>query len=198
MSRTPVREAIRRLAQEGLVDVWPGKGAFVRDIPLKRIREIFEIRLLVEPQVTGLSCNRIPRDRLQRIISALRRVLSSPTSTPDDYHRAGDELHTIILRAAENQELERWMSQFRTDIDRACYFAMRRHEIATRLASQHLSIANRLLAGDAKGAAAEMAQHIQTVRDHVLGATIDGKSLTSPAHGDQADTDRRPKHTEWR
>lgn len=169
MSRTPVREAIRRLAQDGLVDLWPGKGAFVRDIPLRRIREIFEIRLLVEPHVAALACGRIPRDRLERTASSLRRVLDAPDPAPEEYHGAGDALHALILRAAGNEAMEQWISQFRTEIDRACYFAMRRPGVAERLAAQHLAVAERLLAGDAAGAASAMAEHIATVRDSVLG-----------------------------
>ncbi len=170
MSRTPVREAIRRLAQDGLVDLWPSKGAFVRYIPLRRIREIFEIRLLVEPHVTALACGRLPRDRLERVATALRRVLQASEPTADEFHRAGDELHALILRAAGNEAMEQWISQFRTEIDRACYFAMRRPGIAQRLAAQHLAVAERLLAGDAGGAAAAMGEHIATVRDSVLGS----------------------------
>ncbi len=170
MSRTPVREAFRRLAQEGLIDLWPRRGAFVRDIPLRRIREIFEIRLLIEPYVTALACGRIPRDRLERIASALRHLTRAGDAAPDEFHGAGDELHALILRAAGNQAMEQCISQFRTEIDRACYFAMQQPGIAQRLCRQHLAIAERLLAGDATGAAAAMAEHIETVRDSVLGS----------------------------
>jgi len=170
MSRTPVREAIRRLAHEGLVDLWPAKGAFVRGISLKRIREIFEIRLLVEPHVTALSCGHIPRERLERVRFTLRRILSAPASTPEQYHRAGDELHRLILRCANNEAMEEWIQKSRTEIDRACYFAMRRAGVAQRLAAQHLAVVEYLLAGSAEGAARAMAEHIATVRDSVMGS----------------------------
>jgi DNA-binding GntR family transcriptional regulator len=169
MSRTPVREAIRRLAHEGLVDLWPAKGAFVRGVPLKRIREIFEIRLLVEPHVTALACGHIPRERLERVHAALRRIRSAPVSTPDQYHRVGDELHSLILRFSGNEAMEEWIQKSRTEIDRACYFAMRRPGVAQKLAAQHLAVAEHLLAGDADGAARAMAEHITTVRDGVMG-----------------------------
>ncbi len=182
MSRTPVREAIRRLAHEGLVDLWPAKGAFVRGIPLKRIREIFEIRLLVEPHVTSLACGRIPRERLERVSSALRRILSAPVSPPERYHRAGDELHSLILRFSGNEAMEEWIKKSRTEIDRACYFAMRRPGVAQRLAAQHLAVAEHLLSGNADGAARAMAEHIATVRDGVMGSE-DGAPL-SPRYVD--------------
>lgn len=169
MSRTPVREAIRRLAQEGLVDHWPSKGAFVRDIPLRRIREIFEIRLLIEPHVTARAAGRIARDRLQGVVTALRIALSSTDTSPDEYHRAGDELHRLILRSAGNEAMEQWIEQFRTEIDRACYFAMRQAGVAQRFAAQHLAVAECLLDGDPAGAARAMAAHIEAVRDSVLG-----------------------------
>lgn len=170
MSRTPVREAIRRLAHEGLVDLWPAKGAFVRGVPLQRIREIFEIRLLVEPHVTALACGRIPRERLERVHSALRRICSAPATTPERYHRVGDELHRLILRFSGNEAMEEWIQKSTTDIDRACYFAMRRPGVAQRFAAQHLTVAEHLLAGNADGAARAMAEHIASVRDSVMGS----------------------------
>jgi DNA-binding GntR family transcriptional regulator len=173
MSRTPVREAIRRLAHEGLVDLWPAKGAFVRGIPLKRIHEIFEIRLLVEPHVTSLACGHIPRERLERVRVALRRILSEAGSTPEQYHRVGDELHRLILRFSGNEAMQEWIQKSKTEIDRACYFAMRRPGVAQRLATQHLAVAEYLLAGDADGAARAMAEHIATVRDSVMGSQDD-------------------------
>jgi DNA-binding GntR family transcriptional regulator len=178
MSRTPVREAIRRLAHDGLVDLWPAKGAFVRGIPLKRIREIFEIRLLVEPHVTALACGRIPHDRLARVVSALRRILSAPEPTPEQYHRAGDDLHGLILRFSGNEAMEELISRSKAEIDRACYFAMRRPGVARRFAAQHLAVAERLLLGDAERAARAMAEHIAAVRDSVMSPGI-GDSLSS-------------------
>ncbi len=180
MSRTPVREAIRRLAHEGLVDLWPAKGAFVRGVPLKRIREIFEIRLLVEPHVTSLACGHIPRERLDRVRSALRRILSAPVSTPKQYHRVGDELHRLILRFSGNEAMEEWIQRSKTEIDRACYFAMRRPGVAQRLATQHLAVAEHLIAGDADGAARAMAEHVATVRDSVMGSQ--DEAPPSPPH----------------
>src|SRR5579875_1235930 len=111
-----------------------------------------------------------PPDRLERIASALRHLTRAGDAAPDEFHGAGDELHALILRAAGNQAMEQCISQFRTEIDRACYFAMQQPGIAQRLCRQHLAIAERLLAGDATGAAAAMAEHIETVRDSVLGS----------------------------
>jgi len=173
MSRTPVREALRRLAHDGLVDLWPGKGAFVRGVPLKRIREIFEIRLLIEPHVTALACNHIPRDRLERVALVLRRVLAASSPTPEEYHRAGDDLHNLILRSSGNEAIQEWISRSKAEINRACYFAMRRPGVSKRFAAQHLVVAERLLAGDADGASRAMAEHIASVRDSVL-ASEDG------------------------
>lgn len=192
MSRTPVREAIRRLAQEGLVDLFPGRGAFVRGISLKRISEIFEIRLLVEPHVAALACGRIPRERLERVRSALGQILSASVSTPEQYHRVGDELHGLILRFSGNEAMEEWISRSKAEIDRACYFAMRRLGVAQRLAAQHLAVAEHLLAGNADGAARAMAEHIATVRDGVLSSQNEtAPSYVHPSRGRSTKTGRR-------
>ena len=57
VSRTPIREAIRKLEQESLVEVFPRKGAFVSNISVKRIVEIYDIREIIEPNIIPIIIN---------------------------------------------------------------------------------------------------------------------------------------------
>lgn len=61
VSRTPIREALRRLAQEGLVQTVPKKGTIVAGISLNDIREVFQIRLALEPLATRLAASTVSR-----------------------------------------------------------------------------------------------------------------------------------------
>ena len=67
-SRTPFREAINALSEEGLVEVYPYRGIFVRDLSVKDIADGFDIRLLLEPKVLELASYRIPASKINEMI----------------------------------------------------------------------------------------------------------------------------------
>ena len=67
ISRTPVREAIRKLEQEGYVIMMPRRGTYVSDISTNDVKEIFEIRSALESLATGLAARRIEPDELETL-----------------------------------------------------------------------------------------------------------------------------------
>ena len=67
VSRTPIREAIRKLEQEGFVVMVPRRGTYVADISLKDISQVFEIRGALEELAAGLAAERITPDELERL-----------------------------------------------------------------------------------------------------------------------------------
>ena len=64
ISRTPVREALSRLEHEGFVKILPKKGIYVTDISLNDVRQIFQVRMEIEPLAVKLAGPRLPRDEL--------------------------------------------------------------------------------------------------------------------------------------
>ena len=64
ISRTPIREALRNLEQDGFVRMVPGKGAFVAGISMEDVKEIYDIRILLEPLAARTAADRIPPEAL--------------------------------------------------------------------------------------------------------------------------------------
>jgi DNA-binding GntR family transcriptional regulator len=116
VSRTPIREALRQLQANGLVDLQPNRGAVVRGPSVREIREAYEVRAELEGLAAELAAARI-RDAqlrdLQKAERLFRRSLSGlrserrrdGSSTDGEWMRANDLFHRVIQEAAGNERL---------------------------------------------------------------------------------------------
>ena len=98
-SRTPVRDAVSRLEQENLVSIMPKKGIRVNRVSMNNIRELFEVRCLLEPAAVLKYGNRITDEVYARYTRQfLRKNLSS-----DELYRVDDEFHQMFITASDNR-----------------------------------------------------------------------------------------------
>lgn len=106
VSRTPVREAIRKLELEGFVAMVPRKGAYVSDISVKDVVDIFEVRAALEGLAAGLTAERITEEELDDLEKTLFET--SEIISGDDINaivESDNNFHEIIYRASRNQRL---------------------------------------------------------------------------------------------
>ena len=105
ISRTPVREALRRLAGEGLVDFHPNRGFRVADLGLDAVLRRMEVRSLVEPGIARLAAQRRTKVDLQR----LEEAIASEEGARDGIsaHDASRDFHIALALASGNEELMR-------------------------------------------------------------------------------------------
>jgi DNA-binding GntR family transcriptional regulator len=105
ISRTPVREALRRLAGEGLVDFHSNRGFRVTDLGLDAVLRRMEVRSLVEPGIARLAAQRRTEEDLQH----LRDVIESQEGANDGIsaHDASRDFHIVLAHASGNEELVR-------------------------------------------------------------------------------------------
>ena len=109
VSRTPIREALRRLAAEGLVTVTPNVGARVSEINLRDFRELIEFRIILERGVAHLVAVNSTEDDLRAMRQLHSKTQSEKTEDLDRLTDLDSEFHLIIRRAAHNQLLEKQM-----------------------------------------------------------------------------------------
>src|SRR3954471_12099850 len=83
VSRTPVREALSRLAAEGLVEVVPNRGARVATWTVAELEGVFELRASLEPQLTGFAVARATQDDVDALEELAQRMLAVGTPGPD-------------------------------------------------------------------------------------------------------------------
>ena len=172
VSHTPIREALITLAGIGIVDLLPNRGACVRPVTTRDIREICQVRRVLECEATRSACGRTDPARLDELAGELRRMIAAEGLSPSEFiawARAVDSrLHDLIADSCGNaflsKEIGRLKMLFRAFRDVAWAHDEARndyHRLAEE-AHEHLAIVEALLARDARAAARAMAYHIRT------------------------------------
>jgi len=166
-SRTPVREALRRLAAEGLVDLVPRQGARVSRVSLQSVRDLFDFRSLLEPAAMRQATEAAAGDpELRRAFTALRsefariqRRAPSPARSRAFYDMA-DRFDWAIIGATRNEHLRRTMAELRPHTARLRNLSHVDPERVDVSVTEHLRMCDALLAGDADAAAAAIGEHL--------------------------------------
>ncbi|MDS1030293.1 GntR family transcriptional regulator [Bacillota bacterium LX-D] len=119
VSRTPVREAIRKLELEGFVVMLPRKGAYVADISSKDIADVYEIRSALEALAAGLAAERITDEELEELQRILVKVSESAESHDlETLINVDTEFHDVLYKASRNERLVQIISNLREQIQR--------------------------------------------------------------------------------
>ncbi|WP_290683575.1 GntR family transcriptional regulator [Aminivibrio sp.] len=143
-SRTPVREALRMLSKEGLVRLIPGRGAFVTEISVEDIKEIYEIRRALETIAFQSAAKRIPDETLDEIASFwrdLRVKVESGARFDKKIIADGDRaLHMRIIGYASNQRIREILLSLQSQIGRMQLLALFSLKDTLNTISQHEEI----------------------------------------------------------
>jgi DNA-binding GntR family transcriptional regulator len=185
VSHTPIREALIALAGVGVIDLLPNRGAVVRKVTAADVREVCQVRRVLECEATRRACGRLDRAELTAISVELQRLMSgngrSKSSFIQRARALDDRLHDLIAVSCGNrflaQELSRLKTLFRAFRDMAWAYEELRSDFR-RLAGEaqeHLAIVDALLSENAKEAARAMARHIRS------GFKYWSRALPSPA-----------------
>lgn len=169
ISRTPVRQALERLVQEGLVRSDPRRGFWTSTYTAQDIREIYEIRGALEVLAVHLAVPRLSHDELKAQLATLDAVRAELDTRPVlRFLQIDIRFHTLITRASNNGRLIHSLSLLRSQLSmfqmQDTYYPQRM-EIAL---NDHERILLALLAGDVDEAVTCLARHIQHAMDGVL------------------------------
>jgi DNA-binding GntR family transcriptional regulator len=172
VSHTPIREAMIALAGVGVIDLLPNRGAIVRRVTPRDIREICQVRRVLECEAVRTACGRLDPAGLRALHAELRRLIGveSPEQPRfiEEARAVDSRLHDLIAGSCGNaflvKELGRLKTLFRAFRDAAWEHVGARNDY-TRLAleaHEHLAIVEALIAGDRPGAVRAMARHIRS------------------------------------
>ena len=118
VSRTPVREAIRKLELEGFVVMMPRKGAYVAGVSVKDIVDVFEIRAALEALAAGLAAERITTDELDEMERAARHIYESNDKIINNMVESDSAFHALLYKASRNQRLVQIITLLKEQIQR--------------------------------------------------------------------------------
>ncbi len=172
VSHTPIREALIALAGIGLVDLLPNRGTIVRKVTAKDVREVCQVRRVLECEAVRHACGRIDPDELQSLRDALKRLVAvkSPQRSRflEEARAVDSRLHDRIAASCGNaflvNELSRLTILFRAFRDAAWKFEETRNDFRrlTVEAHEHLAIVEAMIAADRAAAVKAMARHIKS------------------------------------
>ncbi|KAA9008755.1 GntR family transcriptional regulator [Histidinibacterium aquaticum] len=136
-SRTPVREAIQRLAADGLVEVIPRRGTRVLPLLADDVREIHQVARALELEAAIMLATSRKRDLgpLQRLVAEMAEALEA--ADRDRWVRADEAFHHDLVEACGNRRLARMYHAQRGLTDRARYFALHLRDLPTKSADDH-------------------------------------------------------------
>ena len=165
VSRTPVREAIRQLAQTGLVTLSPRKGAFVTLPSIKDASDLYELRTVLETlAVENISVDP-PVEELKRFRSIFASMTDS--TSPAEYVKEDRKFHAALYQSGTNRFLTLMLKNISDLINLCRSFSVERSPI-TAFTAGHLAIIDALLSGDGEKAAEETGKHIAVSKDALL------------------------------
>lgn len=175
VSRTPVREAIRKLEMEGYVIMMPRRGTYVADLSIRDINEVFEIRTSLESLASGLAAERINDDeleKLQRLLVEIGAYIKS--GDMESIVRTDTEFHDLLYQASRNSRLVGIISNLREQLTRFRTTSMSFPGRLKATLEEHRKIVEAIAQGDEK-AARKAAEHHMEKSEQTLLASMKSK-----------------------
>lgn len=175
LGKAPVRAALARLAEEGLVQAVPRRGWMVSLVTIRDIHEVFDLRLLLEPEAARRAAGRVDAGAL-RLLDAVCACGYRPEDE-DSTHAfldANKAFHVAVAELSGNGRLARQIDRLLDESTRMLALGLRTRDRTGEMAHEHHALIEALALGRAEDAAGIMRQQVDASRSMVLAA------LTSP------------------
>lgn len=169
VSRTPIREAIRMLELEGLVTMIPRKGAEVANITEKNLRDVLEVRRVLDALAAELACDRITQEEKERLKEACEEF-ERATHTKDAtiITKADVALHDIIVAAANNGRLAQIVVNLGEQMYRYRFEYIKDESKHQSLVEEHRVIYESIINHDKETAAKAVKKHIDNQEKSII------------------------------
>jgi DNA-binding GntR family transcriptional regulator len=173
VSRTPIREALKRLESEGFVEIRPHRGAFISKVSPQDVQEVYQVRQLLEVDVVRRVTPIIPDevlDELERLLTLRQSELKAGDS--NKYYDNDTHFHDTILSFTENDLVKEILGSLSNRIIRVRRYVLL-HPDPTLLASidEHHAILQAMRQRDPEAAAEAMGVHLEKSAQRVLALT---------------------------
>jgi DNA-binding GntR family transcriptional regulator len=185
ISKSPLREALRQLAQDGLVVAESNKGSLVAPLTFDDFREIYSLRRHVEPLEVRLAAARIDRPTIAALranIEALDRCMRRGDNR--GFAERDVDFHLILARTSGHRRLLRIQESLQAEMLRLVILRVIQSGMRTETAAEHRAIVDALEARDPDAAASRMLEHLERAeewRSRALAERLDGRAAAAQA-----------------
>jgi DNA-binding GntR family transcriptional regulator len=176
VSRIPVRSALMQLESEGLITLNPYRGAAVNRLTVDEMREIYEIRSLLEAQALRKAVNAMTPKRLARLEELGRQL--NEIKDGEEFLRQRNEFYRELYDEAEQPRIVGLIERLRAETGR--YWLQRSVDYVSRPGQRdHLDLLEFIKRGDTDGAVKRLQEHLQRVSDELISLMEEGEKVTS-------------------
>ena len=175
IGRTPLREAVKRLALENLVAVQPRSGTYVTSVDAADIVHIAEVRAELEAHAAELAARRLDDELRGRFEALLDHISTAEQSGDQDALIVLDEsIHRLVWEASRNPYLAATLDRYFVLSLRVWYVVLDRVPALGAAVLDHASLIEAILAGDGENARALMHEHVEAFEREIMGAFDSG------------------------
>lgn len=174
VSRTPVREAIRKLELEGLVVMLPRKGAYVANMSLKDIMDVLEIRSSLEGMAAFLAAERINDEDLKHL-KEIAGELGQNESNIEELLKKDVEFHECIFKATNNKKLHQLINSLWEQVYRFRVSYLSDYDALLNIVEEHKMIVEAIEQGDSELAKKRAIEHIEKAEQFMLDKAMNDK-----------------------
>jgi DNA-binding GntR family transcriptional regulator len=168
---TPIREALQRLEQEGFVEAIPRFGYVISSITLQDVREIYELRLILESSAARLAADRGSQKQLEKIRDASHfSYVYRDTESYSQFLSKNVDFHRSVAIAAGNERMVHLLTGLLQEMTRIFHFGLDLRDSAEEMRDEHISLAEALLARDPDCAEDVVVEQIEESQARVLEA----------------------------
>ena len=173
IGRTPIREALQRLARENLVKSIPHRGTFVTDVNITDLARITEVRVVIESHAARLAAEKLSgadREALAELVALLTRGY---VTDQRDLMQLDQRIHRSLYRAARNTFLEATLERYFNLSLRLWYLVLDREVKLREAVDEHVDLLKAVLAGDGDLAETIMRRHVIGFEHEIRKALVE-------------------------
>jgi GntR family transcriptional regulator, rspAB operon transcriptional repressor len=168
ISRTPVREAILKLSDEGLLEIFPQSGIIVSRIPLAELPEAIIIRKALEETTARLAAERATASQILALHAILERQREADAARDGDaFHAADEAFHLTIAEIARHPGIWKLIQQVKVHVDRYRLLTLPQTGRIAEVITQHEKIVAAIAAHDPTAARLAMDRHLENLLDNI-------------------------------
>jgi DNA-binding GntR family transcriptional regulator len=162
VSRQPVREAFITLVNEGLLEIRPQRGTFVKKIDYEAVLDARFVREAVEADIVSLLAAQHDRNLIVELRSQLKEQRRVARHAPFDFMKLDEKFHRTLAKAAKKGKAWRILDDIKSQMDRVRYLSNEKFPVG-KLIKQHKQIIDYIEIADANNATLSMRSHLREI-----------------------------------
>lgn len=169
ISRTPIREALKKLESEGLLHRFPSRGTFVASLSIQDVEEIFQLRELFELTALRNAIVQITDeelDRLEEQINALDERDATKPYVQNSFYRSDLELHMLIMKYSGNSRMVRFYKTLDVQFEQLRRISSTTPQRLSKSKQEHLDIIYALRTRDLVDTTRALSLHLQNIKEN--------------------------------